>query len=134
MQKILEHIREKINRARAIPYSLAKTLENKDIFIILTIILVAFASFGLGRLSMREEGKFPVQVLGGNEILKSPNLIKETSQEKNFVASKNGKKYFLEWCSGASTISPQNKITFNSEEEAKQAGYTPAVNCPGLTP
>ena len=48
------------------------------------------------------------------------------------VASKNGGKYHYPWCSGAKQISPQNLITFNSIEEARAAGYTPAANCKGL--
>ncbi|TSC55111.1 MAG: Uncharacterized protein LiPW30_577 [Parcubacteria group bacterium LiPW_30] len=134
MQEILEHIREKINRVRIVFHPLVKILQNKDIFTILTIILVAFASFGLGRLSKIEETKTPVTITGNGEIGEISNFNNITAGEKRFVASRNGKKYFLEWCSGAKTISPQNKITFSSEEEAKNAGYTPAANCPGLTP
>lgn len=48
------------------------------------------------------------------------------------VASKNGGKYHYPWCPGAKQISPQNLITFNSIEEARAAGYTPASNCKGL--
>ncbi len=113
---------------------LARFIGERDFFISAVIILVAFASFGLGRLSKTEETRFPVTVTESGVISKKPSSTKTTSQEKNYVASRNGEKYFLEWCSGAGTISPKNKITFTSEEEAKQAGYTPAANCPGLTP
>jgi methylphosphotriester-DNA--protein-cysteine methyltransferase len=48
------------------------------------------------------------------------------------VASKTGKKYHLPWCTGAKNIPENNKIWFNSIDEAKKAGYTPALNCKGL--
>ena len=48
------------------------------------------------------------------------------------VASKGGTKYHFPWCSGAQRISEANKIWFNSVEEARKAGYTPASNCKGL--
>jgi hypothetical protein len=113
---------------------LAQKVGEERLFVPIVIILVAFASFGLGRLSKIEETKTPVTITGNSEFGKISNFNNITSGEKRFVASRNGKKYFLEWCSGAKTISPQNKITFSSEEEAKNAGYTPAANCPGLTP
>jgi len=48
------------------------------------------------------------------------------------VASKSGTKYHYPWCAGAKQISAKNLITFNSIEEARAAGYTPASNCKGL--
>ena len=54
------------------------------------------------------------------------------SQSGEVVASKNGTKYHYPWCAGAKQISDKNKITFNSIEEARAAGYTPATNCKGL--
>lgn len=48
------------------------------------------------------------------------------------VASKNGTKYYLPNCSSVKRIKEENKIWFASIEEAKQAGYSPAANCPGI--
>ncbi|TSC62722.1 MAG: hypothetical protein G01um101448_259 [Parcubacteria group bacterium Gr01-1014_48] len=50
-----------------------------------------------------------------------------------YVASKKGTKYHFPWCGGAARISEENKIWFNSKEEAEKAGYTPAGNCKGLS-
>lgn len=58
-------------------------------------------------------------------------IAKEPSEQK-FVASKNGEVYHYPWCSGAQQIKEENKIYFNSKEEAEKAGYRPARNCPGL--
>ncbi|MSU56037.1 MAG: hypothetical protein EXS51_01885 [Candidatus Taylorbacteria bacterium] len=49
-----------------------------------------------------------------------------------YVASKGGTKYYFPWCGSAARISEANKIWFNSVEEARKAGYTPASNCKGL--
>lgn len=49
-----------------------------------------------------------------------------------YVASKNGSKYHLPWCSGAQRIKEENKVWFETKAEAEKAGYTPAANCPGI--
>lgn len=51
-----------------------------------------------------------------------------------YVASQKGKKYHWPWCPGGKSIKEENKIWFNSREDAERAGYTPAANCPGLIP
>lgn len=48
------------------------------------------------------------------------------------VASKSGSKYHYPWCGGAKQIKEENKIFFNSPQEARNAGYTPAANCKDL--
>lgn len=103
----------------------------------LLVILIALCSFGLGVLSEREENFFPVKILGLQEDIQSEKLESPTppafSQEVGLlVGSKNGNKYHLPWCSGASRIKEENKIWFSSQEEAEKMGYTPAGNCPGI--
>ncbi|MCR4306925.1 MAG: hypothetical protein NUV42_03050 [Candidatus Yonathbacteria bacterium] len=119
---------------------LLKHLENKEIFTVLTIILIAFASFGLGRLSKIEERASPVRVENTAKVLGAVEELSETkavpkqasAKEGAYVASKTGEKYHLPWCSGAQRIKEENKIWFDSKEAAEQAGYTPAANCKGL--
>ena len=118
---------------------------NNDKFAIVLIILVGFGGFGLGRLSVSEEQKFPIKI----ENIKTDNIfantltgVKNIEQSREVggtvneggqvVASKNGTKYHYPWCSGANRISEANKIYFASIEDAKEAGYTPASNCKGL--
>jgi methylphosphotriester-DNA--protein-cysteine methyltransferase len=48
------------------------------------------------------------------------------------IGSKNGKKYYFPWCGTVKMIKPENQIKFSSIEEARKAGYLPAVNCKGL--
>ena len=120
-----------------------------DLYIVLIIILVAFSSFGLGRLSKIEEGREPITIEYANlqqggayaafpaaqttpndsEGQTSPSA---TTGEKAFVGSKNSDKYHFPWCSGAKRIKEENKIWFATREEAEAAGYTPAANCKGL--
>jgi hypothetical protein len=45
------------------------------------------------------------------------------------VASSGGTKYHKLDCPGADRIKESNKIFFDSPEQARAAGYTPAANC-----
>ena len=111
------------------------------------IFLVAFASFGLGRLTIYEERSVPVEIKfsqAPSSILQgSSEVVSETGEVRGVsttgtevggevVASKSGKKYHYPWCAGAKQIADKNKITFASTDEARKAGYTPAANCKGL--
>jgi len=108
-----------------------KILENKDIFTILIIVLVAFLSFGLGRLSKIEESRIPIKIENSASVLSGTNKL-NNNPEMLYVASVNGESYHFPWCSGAQRISETNKVTFASIEEARAQGYKPAGNCPGL--
>lgn len=117
-----------------------------DTLLVLLVILVATASFGLGRLSYKETINAEVMV-GEIELETMPasayaskekqkeqgvSVVGNTEETGAVVASKNGTKYHFPWCSGAQRISPENLIYFNSIEEARTAGYSPASNCKGL--
>jgi len=108
-----------------------------DRFIVpVIIILVGISAFFLGRLSVLEEGR-------GNLIIHPPedrNAIAQpvdigeaekgfVQMEKNFVASKNGSRYYLPSCSGVGNIKEENKIWFATAAAAEAAGYTLAANC-----
>lgn len=45
------------------------------------------------------------------------------------VASKNGTKYYFNWCSGINRIKEENRIYFESEEKAREEGYEIASGC-----
>lgn len=113
---------------------------------ILIIILVGLAGFGLGKLSNAGEGKAVIIQVGGTQNLESDSIDKpqntasaieavtENINTNNFnisniVASKNGTKYYLPGCSGVGRILDQNKVYFASEKEALDAGYTKASGC-----
>ena len=46
-----------------------------------------------------------------------------------FVASKNSDKYHVPTCAMAAKITPENKVTFASKEEAEKAGNKPCQIC-----
>ncbi len=118
----------------------------EEILVALVIILVGFGSFGLGKLSVSEKenpailfegGKMPRSGLEASVNSAKRDMVEDrtkttTNGKEQVIASKNGTKYHYPWCSGAKQISDKNKITFNTIEEAKSAGYTPAGNCKGL--
>jgi hypothetical protein len=141
-------------RLKPLFLSLKAVLEIKeDLFIILAIILIGLAGFGLGKISALEKNRGDIDIkkldlvpMASSTINQSKNLINITdnipmsasamiaseSAKGLLVASKNGQKYHFPWCAGASQIADKNKIWFSSYEEAQKAGYTAATNCKNL--
>lgn len=126
------------------------TVVTPEVYTILIIILVGFGSFGLGRLSAREEERTPIRILEpegnasslgahaasvaqswqGNAQPKTSATTRPSSGAL-IVASKNGTKYYFPWCAGVKRIAEANKTWFASEAEAQAAGLTLAANCKG---
>jgi len=113
----------------------------EDLFIVLIIFFVGLISFGLGKLSVLEKGNETATVLVREQIADNKPAITSTSPKPAsvpkktsgmLVASVNGEKYYLPTCAGVSKIKEENKIWFDSSEEARAQGFTPAANCPGL--
>ncbi|MFW5853079.1 MAG: hypothetical protein ACOCU8_00370 [Patescibacteria group bacterium] len=114
----------------------------KDLAIILIVFLTGVIGFGLGRIQNLIDNRPPITVeewpLPPYETLplemftKHPDLPTGSIAAGVVVASRNGKRYHLPWCAGAKQISEPNLVWFQSEAEAQAAGYTPALNCPGL--
>lgn len=119
MKKSISYLRDKIKLVA----------NNKDVFFIIILVLTTINSFGLGRLSKIDENRTPLQVKNTALI---GDFDENSSIKGNYVASKNGSKYHLPWCSGAQTISEENKIWFGTKEEAEGRGYAPAKNCKGI--
>ena len=116
-----------------------------DLYLIIIIVLVGAASFGLGRLSVIDEEREPVTIESSRETtaVEQGAAVLPAIQSRDssastevaagqYVASKNSDKYHFPWCSGAQRIKEENKVWFQSREEALAAGYTPASNCKGL--
>jgi hypothetical protein len=130
----IHDILKKINPGGILSQIRAGFEPKEDIFIVLAIILIGLAGFGLGRLSALEKGRERVEI----QPIKFTSLTTSSTTRVNeqadhpLVASKTGKKYHFPWCAGALQIADKNKIYFDSYEQAQKAGYTPASNCPGL--
>jgi len=115
-------------------------LSRSELYTIALIILIGFAGFGLGRLSIIEDNREAVRIEFPEHLSASVLNVGNTATDDKppaiaqglLVASKNGSKYHFPWCSGGKRISEKNKIWFDSVEEARKAGYTPAANCKGL--
>ena len=117
---------------------------SNDFLLVLVLILVATASFGLGRFSYKDDAKRELMV--GNIDLNSVSASAYSATQKSgsigaeqlpqgdgsVVGSKKGTKYHYPWCPGAKQISEANMVYFTSTEKARDAGYTPAGNCKGL--
>ncbi len=124
-----------------------RILENRtDLLTAAIIFLIGMASFGLGRLSVLLPQKEPIRFEdpesseGQTADVFSRRAPQDSSdapspaalKNGSFVASKSGSVYYAVWCSGVSRIREENKIWFQTKEEAKNRGYRPAKNCPGL--
>lgn len=114
---------------------------NQDLFLIITIILVALVFFGIGRLTSPKSEPILIQNLDKASVEDlSPYAPERASEDRKIpdyegkvLGSINSDKYHLPECPGAKQISEKNKIWFDSPEEAEKTGYKPAQNCPGLT-
>jgi hypothetical protein len=106
-----------------------------DILFVFIVIFVGLGSFALGRLSMLEESRPAIQM---HNVASVSNAINNATNDEpiiiggQVVASQRGSKYHFPWCSGAKAMNDENKIWFDSIEEARAAGYSPAGNCKGL--
>jgi hypothetical protein len=109
----------------------------EELLVCFIIILVGISAFGLGKLSVYSSQDDEVRIL--SQYTNTAAAVESTGLDQiqksvngEVVASKSGKKYHYPWCAGAKQISEKNKITFNTIEGARAAGYTPAANCKGL--
>ena len=120
----------------------------RDLYLAALVFFTSVASFGLGRLSAIWPEEEPIridQVGESDESLRPRSELDENvsiersapsasslSSAGNFVASRNGSSYHLPDCPSAKQIKEENRIWFQTADEAKRAGYKPAGNCPGL--
>lgn len=111
----------------------------KDLYIAGVIFLVGMAGFGLGRLSILWPEKEPLRIIDSNQDTITNNQEETTKRATTtilsrgkYVASKSGTSYHFPWCPGALKIKEENKIWFQTKEEALGRGYKPAGNCEGL--
>lgn len=113
--------------------------QSKSLLAGLLIILVGLASFGLGRLSSNQNPGLSINykgpVITSPEVVTSPNptLIAPKSEPKKkaqiYFASSRGSKYYHPGCSGGKNLKEENKIFFESEDEARRAGYELSSTC-----
>lgn len=108
------------------------------IVLIVGIILIALISFGAGRLTAIREPKEPIKIenyglaslkesVESQDTDKAEEGIKEAEKKQEvFVGSINSNKYHLPDCQWAKRIKEENRIWFESVEDAETKGYVPA--------
>lgn len=137
IQDISIKINHKIRKNRAF-YS--------DLVVISIVFIVGVGGYLLGRQSVLGENRQseepeikihteslearPLSALDQTD--REGESVAATEDNGQVIASKNGTKYHYPWCSGATRMKEENKLYFNSIEEARAAGYEPAGNCKGL--
>ncbi len=115
---------------------------NLRIFSILISILFVVISFSFGYLlGKKTEADRQIVVSGAvpfvqyNEKLLASihngkeSLYAKDEEEKIFVASLGGTVYYHKSCSGYKRIKEENRVWFNTKEDAEMAGYRIAKNC-----
>lgn len=110
------------------------------IFAGLILVLVFFLGMGIGLLIRQPESN-PI-IIDKNVKVGLPNTSNKITQQTelsenlinfsggNFVASINGKAYYPKGCKSANVIKEENRVWFESAEEAEGEGYARAKNCP----
>jgi len=108
------------------------SIDNDTFLCLCIIILVAFSSFGLGRLSVSKINKEESMIIENKDY--SITRVEEDTnsiplKERVYVASKNGKLYYTKNCSGAKRIKVENQVWFATSLEAEKAGYKFSLSC-----
>lgn len=128
--------------------SFVDSSKGKDILTIMIVILVGIGSFELGRLSKENASSGGLNIryedqanllantarVGDikpiNEAIDQINISKSPSPKTgNFFASKRGKKYYSISCSAGKTIKVDNRIYFDTREEAEKVGFELSSAC-----
>jgi len=98
-----------------------------------SLILVFLIGLGIGLLINNGE---PSQIIIDKNMkigLPAQTGLSDNSQNNkmlgNFLASINGKIYYPKDCAAANRIKEENRIWFNTKEEAEAQGYKPTQNC-----
>ena len=110
-----------------------RKINNKLLFGLI-LFVTAVLLFGIGKSIAKAKTAEPIKIVYPQNYLAEP-VVANVDIEKVgdlFVASKNGKYYYLPTCSGAKKIALKNKITFPDKQSAETAGLKPAKNCKGL--
>lgn len=101
-------------------------------FWVVLIIFVAIGSFSLGMRHQREVylEQNPITIEKNNHVVEAwQEYIRTKKSTAQFFASKNGTAYYPLGCSSGDRIIEDNRVYFNTEEEARSAGYKQSSRC-----
>lgn len=117
------------------------------IMVFLSALLLAGSAYFIGFMSADESKVSEIQIVYPDEIaIKNSNNVdkidnntkvsednlKSESSNSKIVASKNGKRYYYSNCGGVNRIKPENRIYFDTKEQAESKGLTLAAGCKNL--
>lgn len=110
-----------------------KNIKN-NLFELLLVSLGTLGIFGLGYFAANlvtfQKSPIIIEKLSSELYSTVKNdTIQEGRLGEQVVASINSDKYHFKRCSSAGRIKEENKIFFNSSQEAEEAGFVLAGNC-----
>ncbi len=102
-----------------------------EVFWIALVVLVGLGSFSLGMLHERASqlGAYPLRITHNEHIEKSIEQYQSDQQTGSFFASKNGTKVYTAECKAGDRIALENRIFFQTLEQAEALGYGVSNQC-----
>lgn len=119
----------------------------EGLLLIMSAILIGGSAYLIGNMNALESNLSEIQVVYPDAIaIKSDTKVEEIKSNEvssannqktnlatgNIVASKNGKRYYYPNCGGINRIKPENRIYFETKEQAEAKGLTLASGCKEL--
>jgi len=119
----------------------------KSLLLIMSAILIGGSAYLIGNMNALESNLSEIQIVYPDAIaIKSDTKVEEINSTEvssannqetnlatgNIVASKNGKRYYYPNCGGINRIKPENRIYFETKEQAEAKGLTLASGCKEL--
>jgi hypothetical protein len=119
------------------------------VLLIMSAILIGGSAYLIGNMNAPESNLSEIQIVYPDAIaIQSDAKIENLNSDKNtnqpigntastiatgkIVASKNGKRYYYPNCGGINRIKSENRIYFETKEQAEAKGLTLASGCKEL--
>ncbi len=119
----------------------------EGLLLTMSAILIGGSAYLIGNMNALESNLSEIQIVYPDAIaIKSDTKVEEINSTEvssannqetnlatgNIVASKNGKRYYYPNCGGINRIKPENRIYFETKEQAEAKGLTLASGCKEL--
>lgn len=109
-----------------------------SILYLISFLLIGIISYRIGSNQKLNNLEANISIIYPNEsaIIKETSeskdnndVISNISSSKSIIASKSGKVYYTADCSGSNRIKDENKVYFQTKEEAQSVGLTLSKTC-----
>ncbi len=119
-------------------------LAQKDTLVSLIVVATGVSAFALGyyagkdtasssaRVVFTESNKVAVLASAALAVDNESSVGDQATQNKTkttVFGSKSGTKYYYSWCKTGNRVKLENRVYFESGEQAEKAGRTIAANC-----